>query len=164
MHRYAIVACVLAAACIAPTPQTVEGRTPATVARTSSPTDPAALRREIEALNGAMVAAFKQNPASVASFYTDDARIVGGGTRIQGRQAVDAYWAPLTGFADWKLEVLDSGGDASSPWLLGRSTLIGPGGRMMITEYLGVLRRMPDGTLKYAVDFYTSAPRPRPAQ
>lgn len=163
MRRYPIVVCVFATACISATPAVIEGRTPGT-ARTSSATDPAALRREIEALNAAMVAAFKQNPASVASFYTDDARIVGLGTRIQGQQAVEAYWAPLTGFTDWKLEVLDSGGDWTSPWLLGRSTLVEEGGRMTITEYLGVLRRMPDGTLKYAVDFYALAPRTRPSQ
>lgn len=122
------------------------------------PADPAALRKEIDALNDAMVAAFKQNPASVAGFYTDDARIIGGGGNYQGRQQIDSYWAQATMFTDWSLEVLDSGGDWASPWLLGRSTLKGQSGRGMVVNYLGVLRRMPDGSLKYQVDFYTAAP------
>ena len=122
------------------------------------PADPVALRLEVEALNKAMVAAFKQNPAATATFYTDDARIVGGGGNYQGRKQIDAYWAQATMFKDWSLEVLDVGGDWAAPWLLGRSTLTGQSGRTMVVNYLGVLRRMPDGSLKYQVDFYTAAP------
>ena len=38
-----------------------------------------ALRGEVDSLHAAMTAAFRRDPASVASFYTDDARIIGMG-------------------------------------------------------------------------------------
>ena len=120
--------------------------------------DTAALRAEIEALNASMVSAFKKEPSSVARYYHDDARILGGGTRATGRQQVDAYWAGATMFADWKLEVIQVGGHRDHPWLLGRSTLTGKSGRTMVTDFVGVLRRGPDGALRYLVDMYTAAP------
>ncbi len=120
---------------------------------------PAALRAEVEALSAAMIAAFKRDPASVAKFYADDARIMGGGSRATGRAEIDKYWASITGASDWKLEVIEVGGSAESPWVLGRSTLVGQGGRMMVVDFVGVLKRAADGSLKYHVDIYTSAPR-----
>ena len=119
--------------------------------------DTAALRNEIEQLNRSMIAAFNRSPASVASFYTDDARVIGGGQRTQGRAQIDAYWAQFAGYRDWSLEVLTVGGHPSAPWLLGRSTITGPSGRTQAVDFLGVLRRMPDGALKYQIDFFTSA-------
>jgi C-terminal processing protease CtpA/Prc/ketosteroid isomerase-like protein len=119
---------------------------------------PDALRREVEALNAAMVAAFRRDPASVARFYTDDATIVGAGARHTGRAAVDRYWARATGFVDWTLEVLEVGGSPDAPWQRGRSTLVGQGGRRMVTEFLGVLRRGAGGALRFHVDMFTAAP------
>ena len=57
---------------------------------------PAVLKQEIESLHRAMVAAFRQDPATVARFYTDDASIMGGGSRSVGRDEVDRYWSTLT--------------------------------------------------------------------
>jgi len=150
--------CLALAVCIGPglIPRGADGQQPPVSGMLSRPAVPATLRKEIEDLNQAMVAAFKRNPASVASFYTDDARIIGGGARHEGRAAIDAYWAQATMFKDWSLEVFDAGGSATSPWLLGRSTLTGQSDRTMVTDFLGVLRRMPDGSLKYQVDFYTA--------
>ena len=116
-----------------------------------------ALRQEVEALSVAMVAAFKSNPASVARFYADDARIMGGGGNFTGRAEIDGYWAGATMFTDWALEVTEVGGSAESPWVLGRSTLTGASGRTMVTNFVGILRRGGDGTLKYHIDMYTMA-------
>ena len=104
-----------------------------------------------------MTAAFKADPASVARFYTDDASIMGGGQRSVGREQIDRYWRDATMFADWTLEVLEVGGDGPSPWVRGRSTLHGRSGRSMVTEFVGLLKRQPDGRLRFYVDMYVAA-------
>jgi ketosteroid isomerase-like protein len=114
------------------------------------------LRQEVESLLTAMVAAFKAEPASVARFYSDDASIMGGGGRHVGREQIDKYWREATMFADWKLEVLEVGGDGPMPWVRGRSTLYAKSGRTMVTEFVGLLKRQPDG-LKFYVDIYVAA-------
>jgi hypothetical protein len=59
------------------------------------------------------------------------------------------------------LEVLEVGGEgSSSPWVRGRSTLQGESGRTMVTEFIGLLKRQADGTLKFYVDMYVSAGAP----
>jgi CubicO group peptidase (beta-lactamase class C family) len=45
---------------------------------------PNELRRELEALHTEMMTAFQRDPVSVARFYTDDARILGGARRYTG--------------------------------------------------------------------------------
>jgi ketosteroid isomerase-like protein len=115
------------------------------------------LRQEAESLLSSMVASFKADPASVARFYTDDARIMGGGARYVGREQIDRYWREATMFADWKLEVLEVGSGEPTPWVRGLSTLHGKSGRTMTTEFIGLLRRQPDGTLKFYVDMYVAA-------
>src|SRR5688572_29523944 len=102
------------------------------------------LRAEVEALMSSMVTALKPDPASVARFYTDDAGIMGGGQRYVGREQIDRYWREATMFSDWKLDVLEVGGDGPSPWVRGRSTLHGRSGRTMITEFVGLLKRQGD--------------------
>lgn len=120
------------------------------------------IRAEVEALNSAMVAAFKSNPATVARFYTDDASILGGGQRIVGREAIDRYWADATQFADWSLDLIDAGGDATSAWQRGRSILTGKSGRVMVTEFIGILKRDAAGALRFQVDMFVAAPRAGP--
>ena len=120
---------------------------------------PAALRAEVEALNAAMVAAFKRDPASVARFYADDATIVGGGARSEGRAEIDRYWAAITGFADWTLEVLEVGGSRDAPWQHGRSVLTGRDGRTQAVEFLGVMKRDRGGRLRFYIDMYVPARR-----
>ncbi|MCA1585474.1 MAG: nuclear transport factor 2 family protein [Acidobacteria bacterium] len=120
-------------------------------------TAPAALRAEVEALNAAMVSAFKTNPATVADFYSDDARIMGGGQAYQGRQEIAAYWAQATMFVDWTLEIIEVGGSSDAPWQLGRSVLTGKSGRTMETHFVGILERQPDGRLKFKLDMFTQA-------
>jgi ketosteroid isomerase-like protein len=117
----------------------------------------AGLRLEIDGLLAAMVAALKADPASVAGFYTDDASILGGGSRYVGRAEVDQYWREATMFADWTLEVIEVGGEPKAPWVRGRSTLVGNSGRRMATEFIGLLERQPDGRLKFYVDMFVAA-------
>jgi ketosteroid isomerase-like protein len=124
---------------------------------------PTSLKQEVDGLLSAMVKAFKEEPASVARFYADDARILGGGQRAEGRQQIDQYWRDATMFADWALEAIEVGGEPHAPWVRGRSTLQGRSGRSMVTEFIGLLRRQPDGSLRFVIDMYVSAgPMRRP--
>ena len=123
----------------------------------------AGLRAEVEALHAAMVAAFKVNPASVAAYYTDDATIAGGGSRYVGREQVDQYWRQVPPGAQWSLEVLEVGGDSLTPWVRGRSVLQSQSGRRMETEYIGLLKRRQDGSLRFYFDMFVSARPAAPA-
>jgi ketosteroid isomerase-like protein len=127
---------------------------PAAIAAQSSST----LRKDVEALHEAMVAAFKADPASVARFYTDDASIMFSGARYVGREQVDRYWRQGPFPESWTLEVLEVGGDSLTPWVRGRSTLTGQGGRRQVVDYVGLLKRQPDGQLKYYVDMFVGVP------
>lgn len=119
---------------------------------------PAALKQEIESLHRAMVAGFRQDPATVARFYTDDASIIGGGGRSVGREEVARYWASSPKGAEWTLEVLEVGGDLQTPWVRGRSTLTGQGGRRFVADYVGILKRGADGQLRFYIDMYVGTP------
>lgn len=120
------------------------------------------VRREVEQLLADMTAAFKANPATVAKYYTDDAMIAGGRMRVTGREAVDKYWSGVSGYSDWKLELIEVG-DGTTPWVRGVSTLVGAE-RNSVTEFLGLLKRGTDGKLRFYVDMYIPAapPTPRP--
>ena len=118
------------------------------------------IRREVETFFSDMTTAFKANPASVAKYYTDDAMIAGGRMRVTGREAVDKYWGSVSGFTDWKLELIDVG-DGSMPWVRGISTLVGAE-RNSVTEFLGLLKRGADGKLRFHVDMYIPAAPPPP--
>ena len=120
------------------------------------------LRREVETLLSDMTTAFKADPASVAKYYTDDAMIAGGRLRVTGREAVDKYWSGVSGYKDWKLELIDVG-DGTTPWVRGVSTLVGAE-RNSVTEFLGLLKRGADGKLRFYIDMYIPAapPAPRP--
>jgi CubicO group peptidase (beta-lactamase class C family)/ketosteroid isomerase-like protein len=118
------------------------------------------LKTEVEALHAEMVAAFKRAPASVARFYADDASLMGGGQRAVGRAQIDQYWSSGPMPTDWAIETLEVGGDSQSPWVRGRSTLSGQGGRRMVTDFVTILKRQPDGRLRIYIDIYVSAGGP----
>ena len=133
-----------------------------------TPAGDATIRREIEAVNGAMVAAFNRGDyLGAARFYADDAQIIGpGGLRVTGRAAVDRYWTSIPTGSTWKLDVLEVGGGRASPWQLGRSTLVIPsrGGEVTtstsIVDFIAIWRRQSDGSLKLYIDMYVPTPRP----
>jgi CubicO group peptidase (beta-lactamase class C family) len=117
------------------------------------------LRADVEALHVEMMAAFRDQPASVARYYTNDARILGGGRRYSGTEQVRAYFGQVPAGATWTLEIVDVGGGPTEPWVLGRSTLARPGSTGMAVDYLAVLQRGEDGRLRYDVDMFTAGVR-----
>lgn len=126
----------------------------------ATPTPGNSLKSEVDALHAEMVAAFKREPASVARFYTDDASILGGGQRSVGRAQVNKYWSEGPMPTDWALETLEVGGEAQAPWVRGRSTLSGEGGRRMVTDFVAILKRQADGRLRYYIDMYVGSGAP----
>jgi hypothetical protein len=125
-------------------------------ARTGGPAS--VIRDEVQALHAEMIAAFREKPANVASYYASDARIMGGGGRYSGSE-IASYWSQIAHATSWSLDVLDAGGGRDEPWVLGRSTLTLQSGQRMVTDYLAILRRDANGKLKYYIDMFTSAAR-----
>jgi hypothetical protein len=66
-----------------------------------------------------MMAAFREQPANVARYYTDDARILGGGRRYNGTEEVRADSSQVPPGAEWTLDIVDAGGSVAEPWVLG---------------------------------------------
>lgn len=126
-----------------------------TVATSLSAQSP--LRSQVDSLHAAMVAVFKSDPASTTRFYTDGGVIVGGGSRVIGRDAVNRYWSGTSPGSTWRLEVVDVGGEANAPWVVGRSYFGPPGGSPFLTEFLGLLQRGQDGQLRFHIDAYAAA-------
>ncbi len=124
-----------------------------------SVTAPAELRREIEAANQAMVAAFNRGDLfGVARYYADDARIMGPrGELVQGRANIDRYWTGIKNPKSWALEVFEVGGSRDDAWQLGRSTLVSgaPGQEgTYVTDFIVLWRRQADGRLRIYIDMY----------
>jgi CubicO group peptidase (beta-lactamase class C family) len=122
-------------------------------------TPPTGVRAQVEALHADMMAAFRADPVTVARYYTNDARILGGGRRYTGIDEIRTYWSQVPAGATWALEVVDVGGSAQEPWVLARSMLGRPGGPGMTVDYLAILRRDDAGALKYHIDMFTAATR-----
>ena len=119
----------------------------------------AALRQEIEGRLREMEEAFARGDlAAVARFYADDARLMGPRNEIvEGRAAIDRYWAGVRNPRSWRLELLDVGGSRDDAWQLGRSTLVsgGPNGDVTsVSRFVCVWRRDAEGKLRIALDFY----------
>ena len=118
-----------------------------------------ALRQEVDSLNRAMEQAFARGDMmAVAKFYADDAKLMGpGGPDISGRAAIDRYWAGIKGAKSWKLELLDLGGDRTTAYQVGRSTLVtsgGAGNQTSVSRFVVIWKRQPDGSFRIALDFY----------
>jgi len=117
------------------------------------------VRQEIDSLNRAMERAFaKGDMATVARFYADDAKLMGPrGGDVSGRAAIDRYWLNIKGAKSWKLDVLEVGGDRTTAYQVGRSTLVttGAGGdQTSVSRFVVIWKRQPDGRFRIALDFY----------
>ena len=118
-----------------------------------------ALRAEIDSLNRAMIAAFDSSPAKVARFYMDSARIVGPRRQtVAGRQAIDRYWASITGPAQWSLTVVEVGGERESIHQVGVSRLTSARrdgtSQTYECDFVVLWKRQPDGSLRITLDLY----------
>ena len=116
------------------------------------------LRATIVALNGTMEERLRAGDlAGVAAIYADDGLILGPGTRVDGREAIDAYWAGLSGARDWTLDVHRLEGGPVVVHQRGRSTLeIERDGTLhtSVVEFVIVWVRQDDGSYRIAVDAY----------
>ncbi|MBA3557308.1 MAG: DUF4440 domain-containing protein [Gemmatimonadaceae bacterium] len=125
----------------------------------SSPFTDSTLRAEVAALNTAMVAAFNRDPATVAPFYADSARIVGPKRQtVKGRAAIDRYWANIRKPATWTLEVVQVGGSRAEAYQIGVSSLTSTSsdGRQgtYVCDFVVIWKRQADGTLRIVLDLY----------
>jgi uncharacterized protein (TIGR02246 family) len=146
VHAVRVLALVLSVACV---------RTPSVDVRNSS----ASLRAEIEGINRQLEEAFNRGDMmAVASYYTDDARLVGPrGQEIRGRTAIDAYWRNVRNPKSWRLEAFDIGGSRDEAYQFGRSTLVQTGtagDRTSVADFVVIWKRGADGKLRMALDFY----------
>lgn len=123
------------------------------------PAPPAAVREKIVAANRQMVETFKRGDlVGVARFYADDAMIFSHrGNKIQGRAAIDKYWTSIKNAKDWKLEVIELGGDRESVWQIGRSSLTSVHNgtdQTYVCDFVVLWKRQPDDTYRIYVDIY----------
>ena len=121
--------------------------------------DDAAIRREIVEANRRMVETMKRGDLlGVARFYADDATILfHRGQKIQGRQGIDAYWTGIKGAKDWKLDVIEVGGNRDEAYQLGKSSFTSEVDGKVSTytcDFVAVWKRQKDGALKIYVDIY----------
>jgi ketosteroid isomerase-like protein len=125
------------------------------------PAPRAALWREIRAVNDSMETAFKRGDMkAVSHFYADDAKMTGGGPVVEGRAALDAYWARLASSpGTWKLEIFEIGGSRDLAYQKGRSTLTqrdpaGGADRVSVVNFVVIWKRAAGGGLRIAMDLY----------
>lgn len=118
----------------------------------------ASVAQQIEAANRRMEEAFKRKDLSaVAGFYADDATMFSPrGQKIHGRAAIDRYWTSIREPQDWKLQVVEIGGDRETVYQVGKSTLTaGPGKQNpYVCDFVLIWKRQTDGTYRIHVDIY----------
>ena len=112
----------------------------------------------IRALNAELERRFRAGDLlGVADLYADDAVLLGpDGERVEGREAIDAYWSQINGPQDWRLEIREIGGSSANPYELGRSHLtVAPGGeaRTSVVDFL-VLWKAEGDSYRVALDLY----------
>lgn len=132
----------------------------------AAPIDEAAVEADLSEIREGWVRAAKANDAAtVASYYTEDARFVSGeGELAEGRQAIQQALAPgFEALQDLQVTSTDLvvGADMVSDMGRFTQTLQTPEGETQEISgtYVVVLRRQPDGTLKI-VHHLSSVPPP----
>lgn len=130
-------------------------------AQTPAASDPAALRREVEALNREMEAAFNRGDLkAVASYYADNGVVrTSRHVAAQGRAAIDRYFTGLQNPKRWKLDVYGVSAAEGSDLVFqtGLSTLVsGTPEHASKVEFALVWRRQSNGKLRIVLDYYHS--------
>lgn len=128
-------------------------------AQASAAPDPAALRREVEALNQEMEAAFNRGDLkAVAAFYADNAVVrTSRQVAAQGRTAIDRYFTGIQNPKRWKLDVygVSAAGGSDLVFQTGMSTLVsGSPERVSPFEFALVWKRQSNGKLRIVLDYY----------
>ena len=161
------LAFLLATACTsAPTERAPGG----TAAAPLAAQDIAAIRATDSTFAGALVAG---DPAAVAAIYLPDARLLPPNLApVEGREAIHQFFAGMLNAYHVTVAIssdeIEGRGDLA--YARGHYTLEGTpkaaGTPPMHDEgkFVEVLRRLPDGTWRYAVDMYSSNLPVRPAQ
>ena len=121
--------------------------------------DAAAVRREVEALNREMEAAFNRGDLkAVAAFYADNAVVhTSRQVSAQGRAAVDQYFTGIANPKRWKLDVYGVSAAKGSDLVFetGLSTLVsGTPERVSPFEFALVWKRQSNGKLRIVLDYY----------
>ena len=135
-------------------------------AQPSTASDPAALRREVEALNREMEAAFNRGDLkAVAAFYADNAVVrTSRQVSAQGRAAIDQYFTGISNPKRWKLDVYGVSAAEGSDLVFqtGLSTLVsGSPERVSPFEFALVWKRQSNGKLRIVLDYYHPQAMPR---
>jgi ketosteroid isomerase-like protein len=135
-------------------------------AQASTTADPAALRREVEALNREMEAAFNRGDLkAVAAFYADNAVVrTSRDVVAQGRAAVDEYFTGIQHPKRWKLDVYGVSAPEGSDLVFetGLSTLVaGSPEHVSPFEFALVWKRQSNGKLRIVLDYYHLPARQR---
>ena len=130
------------------------------VARAQSPSsDSAAVRREVEALNREMEAAFNRGDLKgVAAFYADNAVVrTSRQVAAQGRAAIDQYFTGIRNPKRWKLDVYGVSVSEGTDLVFetGLSTLVsGSAENVSPFEFALVWKRQSNGKLRIVLDYY----------
>lgn len=135
-------------------------------AQTPAASDASALRREVEALNREMEAAFNRGDLkAVAAFYADNA-VVRSSRQVaaQGRAAIDRYFTGIQNPKRWKLEVYGVSAPEGNDLVFetGLSTLVsGSPEHVSPFEFALVWKRQANGKLRIVLDYYHEPERSR---
>lgn len=77
---------------------------------------PSEVLLKLEAKVRAMTEA-ANDKVGIAHFYMDGALITDmKRVWIRGREAIEQYWAAMPAFQEWQLQILETGGDAETPY------------------------------------------------
>jgi ketosteroid isomerase-like protein len=113
-----------------------------------------ALWLEIQAANDSMAAAFNRGDMrQAAAFFADDGIIQGGGPAIQGRGAIDEFYARSQG-QQWRLEVVGIGGGNDLAYQIGTLHVTRQDGRTSSGPFVVIWRRDAAGRLRIAMDLF----------
>jgi len=111
---------------------------------------------QIEALSRELEERFRTgNLLGIADLYADDAILISSTARIEGREAIDAYWSQITAPVDWRLEIFEIGGSEELAYQLGRSQQVrrrDNAEHTSVVDFLLIWKKDAHGDWKIAVD------------